>query len=270
MRTGQYSPLTAVLTLAPSLRRADGRTLSVYLPARQDGYDAGYYDIVFTDLRYRYRERLGPRELSVLESELPLLRSHLDIVRPAACAAIAAFSERDRGVLELVTLPATTVERLEVGDPLLAPALRQIEQFPPALVAVVDKERARLFGFILDRLFEVTAVEGAEVRHSKAGGSSAPSNQRKAENKAQRNIALVAHEVERAMDAGAYQLLYVAGPSEARGLLMTSLRPDLRAVIAGHVGVSLDSATLEADIREELLSLRHERAINQKVGAEAR
>lgn len=261
MRTDPYSPLIALFTVAPGLRRADGRTLSVYLPARENGYDARYYDIVFTDVRYRYRERLDEHELAILESELPRIRSHIDIVRPAACAAFAAFSEQERGVLELVTLPATTVERLEVGDPLLAPALRQIEQFPPALVTVVDKENARFFGFILDRLFEVAAIEGEEVRHSKAGGTSALSNQRKAENRARRNLGLAAREIERAMASGAYQSFYVAGPPEARSLLASRLRPDLQAAIAGHVGASLDSATLEADLRQELMSLRREAAI---------
>ena len=258
MGTTPYSPLLALFTVAPGIRRADGRTLSVYLPAHEGGYDARYYDIVFSDVRYRYRDRLDERELEILESELPLLRSHIDIVRPADCAAFAAFSELGRGVLELVTLPAPTVERLEVGDPLLAPALRQIEQFPPALVAVVDKEHARLFGFILDRVFNVAALEGVQVHHSKAGGTSALSNQRKAENRARRNVALAARAVERTMDSGAYQFLYVAGPPEARGLFVTELRSDLRAAIAGHLGMSLDSATLEASLKEELISLRRD------------
>lgn len=253
--SNEYNELRALFKLAPSLRRADGRVLSVYLPARAEGFDDRHYDIVFGDLRHRYRERLEERELAVLEAELPRVRTRLGIVRPAGVPAIAGFAQSEPDLLEVFGLPLPTDERLEVGDPLLAPALRQLEEVPPALVAVVDKERARVFGFILGHAFEVAEIEGVDVHHSRAGATSAPSNQRKADNRAHKNLEHVAQVVAREFGLGVYQHLLIAGPQEARADFERTLPPGLRARVAGHLGASLDSATLVADIRHKLLKI---------------
>jgi hypothetical protein len=71
-------------------------------------------------------------------------------------------------VLEMIKLRLPTPERLEIGEPLLAPALRQIEAFAPALVVVADKECAETFGVILDEVVPIADLIGQEVKHSKA------------------------------------------------------------------------------------------------------
>lgn len=250
----EYSPLRALFALAPKLRGATGETLTLYMPAPAPGYDPRYYDIVFGDLLHRYRERLGAKELEILEREIPRLRSHIAIPTAAGCAALAGFAESARGLLEVIKLPLTTPERLEVGEPLLGPALRQIEALPSTLVAVVDKEHARTFGVILEHVFPIADVIGSEVRHSKAGGTSALSNQRKAENRARSNLAAVVEEVTRELKSGAYGHLLTAGPQEARAQFEALLPPWVAAMISGHVVASLDSATLEDDVRRHVLA----------------
>ena len=256
MKAVEYSPLLALLAVAPGLRRATDHTLSVYLPARAEGYDARHYDIVFGDVLHRYRERLGEKELVVLERDLPHVRTHVGIVKPAGCAAIAAFSDSEAGVMELVPLPLSSFERLEVGAPLLAPALRQIEQLPPALIVVVDKEQARLFGSILDQLRPISEIHGLEVHHSKAGGTSTLSNQRKAENRARANLRSDVNEVMLQLGSGIYSRLFTAGPDEARAEFDELLGEASAVTIAGHLSASLDSATLEHDLRSELAERR--------------
>lgn len=256
MRVTAYSPLVALFRLAPTLRRAGDRTVSVYMPARSGGYDAGYYDIVFGDLAHRYRERLSDRELDVMAKELPRIRARMGIMRPAGCAGLALFAEDATDVLDIVKLPLQADERLEVGAPLLAPALRQLEELPAALAAVVDKEEARIFGFILDEVFAIVDVVGGQVKHSKAGGTSALSNQRKAENRARANLEVVAQLVGEEMSSGAYKHLFIAGPQEARAEFEKELSSAVRHTIAGHIGASLDSSTLEADVWRRLSELR--------------
>jgi Bacterial archaeo-eukaryotic release factor family 10 len=256
MKAIAYSPLNALFAVAPGLRRATDHTLSLYLPARSEGYDDRYYDILFGDVLHRYRERLGRKELEVLDAELPRLRAHIGIVRPAGCAALGAFAQTAPDLLELIALPLSTPERLEVGEVLLAPALRQLENVEPALVAVVDKEEARLFGCILDEVFATGHVTGVEVRHSKAGGTSAASNQRRAENRARANLDVAATETIRELRTGVYASLLVAGPDEARGEFEKLLPADLRATITGRLGASLESPTLKADLRRELSVMR--------------
>jgi len=144
------SLLRSLYTFVPNLRRASGRALSVYLPARAEGFDLRHYDIELGQLRRRYTERLDKDDREIMERELARLREHLEVVKPAGCPALAGFGDEPAGLLELVKLPVETEARLEVGPLLLAPIERQLERFPPALIAVVDKERARLFAGVLD------------------------------------------------------------------------------------------------------------------------
>ena len=229
--TTEYSPLVSLFSAWPNLRRADGHALSVYLPARAEGYDARYYDIVFGDLRHRYRERLGDHDLGVMERELPRLRTHLAELRPAHATALAGFAETSSALLELIKLPHRAEERLEVGELLLAPALRQLEQFPPSFVAVVEKEHARTFAFVLDEL---------RARRTTRGEST---------------LQQVAEEVTHEMSSGAYGRLYVAGPPATRSRFEKLIPSALRNASLALAGVSMDSAHLELDVHRQLSTL---------------
>ena len=251
-----YSPLQAVFALAPRLRRASSRAVSVYLPARAEGYDARFYDIEFRDLLHRYQDRVTAKDRELMEYEMRRLRHHVAVVRPAGCPAFAGFADEPHGVLELVTLREETDERMEVGELLLAPVLRQLEHFPPALIAVVDKEHAKTFGAILDDLIPLEQVTGAEVRHSRAGGTSAPSNQRKADNKAKANLETALKTVEREMASGIYAQLYVAGPAEARSTFEKMLPEKLKKLMAGHLSASPNPAELKRALREQVTARR--------------
>ena len=133
-----YSPLVSIFVLAPRLRRASNRAVSIFLPARSEGYDPRFYDIEFRDLLHRYSTRLAPQNRELMEYEMRRLRNPVAVVRPSGSPAIAGFADEPHGVLELIKLRDETDERLEVGELLLAPVMRQLEHYPPALIAVVD------------------------------------------------------------------------------------------------------------------------------------
>jgi release factor family 10 len=249
-----YSPMLALFVLAPRLRRASNRAVSIYLPARSAGYDARFYDIEFRDLLHRYRDRLSAKDQELMEYELRRLRHRVAVVRPAGCPAFAGFADEPNGVLELIKLRDENEERLEVGELLVAPILRQLEHYPPALIAVVDKEHAKTFGAILDEIIPLQEVNGVEVRHSRAGGTSASSNQRKAENRAKANLESAVKTVEREMSSGAYMHLYVAGPEEARATFERMLPERLKKTVAGHLSASLDSSELKRELREKVVA----------------
>jgi hypothetical protein len=249
----ENSYLKALFAVVPSLRRASDRALSVYMPVRAEGYDLRFYDIEFGNLKRRYKDRLADDEREVMERELRRIREHLEVVKPAGCPAMAGFADEPAGVLELVKLPAETEARLQVGSLLLVPIERQLERFPPALIAVVDKEHGRLFAAILDDIYPIGQVKGVAVKHTKAGGTSAPSNQRKADNRTKANLEHVLETIERHIQTGIYKRLYLAGPEEARAELEHLLPPPLKRMLAGHLSASVDSKTLQHDLREHLL-----------------
>jgi hypothetical protein len=247
-----YNPLQAVFVLAPRLRQASNRAVSIYLPARSEGYDARFYDIEFRDLLHRYRDRLTAKDAELMEYEMRRLRHHVAVVRPAGCPAFAGFADEPHGVLDLIKLRDETDERLEVGEILLAPVLRQLEHNPPSLIAVVDKEHARTFGSILDDIVTLEKMDGAEVRHMRSGGTSAPSNQRKADNRAKANLENAVKAVERELATGVYAQMYIAGPAEARSTFEKLLPERVRKLVAGHLSASLDSSELKRELREKV------------------
>jgi hypothetical protein len=251
-----YNPLQAVFVLAPRLRQASNRAVSIYLPARSEGYDARFYDIEFRDLLHRYRDRLTAKDAELMEYEMRRLRHHVAVVRPAGCPAFAGFADEPHGVLDLIKLRDETDERLEVGEILLAPVLRQLEHNPPSLIAVVDKEHARTFGSILDDIVTLEKMDGAEVRHMRSGGTSAPSNQRKADNRAKANLENAVKAVERELATGVYAQMYIAGPAEARSTFEKLLPERVRKLVAGHLSASLDSSELKRELREKVAAAR--------------
>jgi hypothetical protein len=249
----ESSFLKALFAAVPSLRRASDHALSVYVPARAEGYDLRFYDIEFGQLRRRYQNRLDDDEREVMERELKRLRERLEVLRPAGCPAMAGFGDEPAGVLELIKLPAESEARLQVGPLLLVPIERQLERFQPALIAVVDKEHGKLFAAILDDIHPLGEVRGVEVKHHKAGGTSAPSNQRKADNRAKANVERVLQTIDKQMQTGIYKRLFIAGPEEARAELEHLLPPPLKRMLAGHLSASLDSKELQRELREQLL-----------------
>src|SRR5437879_12594748 len=130
--------------------------------------------------------------------------------------------------------------------------LRQLEHYPPALIAVVDKEHAKTFGAILDEIIPLQHVNGTEVRHSRAGGTSAASNQRKADNKAKANLDGAVKTVEREMASGSYLQMYIAGPDEARAEFARMLPDRHKRTVAGHLNAYLDSSALTHELREKV------------------
>lgn len=244
--------LRSLFAFVPSLRKASNRALSVYLLARAEGFDLRHYDIEIGQLKRRYKDRLDDDDQKVMERELGRLREHLELVKPAGCPALAGFGDEPAGLLELIKLPFETESRLEVGPLLLAPIEREMERFPPALIAVVDKEHARLFAAVLDDVYPLEQLHGVEVRRNRAGGTSAPSNQRKADNRTKANLEKVIDVIGHEVQSGGYYRIFIAGPPEARAELERLLPPPLKRLQAGHLSADIDSRRLQHDLRHEL------------------
>ena len=246
--------LDTLLKLESRLQAADERTLSLYLPVRAEGFDASHYDLLLNHVSTPYREKLDDGRRPLFDSELMRLRTHLKLVRPAGCYGIVAFSNESGGLRTLIRLPETVDARVELGPPLLAPLELVLKRFPPAIVVVVDKREARTYASVLGEVVALEHVTGQDVRHSRAGGTSAPSNQRKADNRARANLKRVVEILEREVTRGDFGRIFVAGPDEARAELLHELPKPLAAQVAGTVSASLDTppGRLLADIREQM------------------
>ena len=246
--------LNTLLKIEPDLEKADERTLTVYLPIRAEGFDATHYDLLINHLVDPYLDRLDEDELAVLQSELARFRTHLNVVRPAGCPAIVAFANEPLNILRLIRLPESVEGRVEVGLPLLAPLELMLEHHPPALVVVAQKEEARIFASVLGEVVPLEHLKGEEVKHTRAGGTSAPSNQRKADNKARANLKRVAEILESEMRRKEFARVFVAGPEEARAALMHELPKAVGAGVAGTLSLAQYSTPgqMQTAIRDQM------------------
>ncbi len=247
--------LTTLLKLEPQLNTEDERTLSLYLPVRAEGFDASHYELLIKHTVAEYRHKLEEKQQRILDTEVERVRTHLNLVRPAGCPGLAIFSNEEIGMQSLIRLPESVAARIELGRPVLETLELMLRRFPPALVAVVDKRDARLFASILGEVITMGSVTGQEVRHIRSGGTSAASNQRKAENRARANLKSVVESIERIAQADGFDRIFVSGPEEARAELLRDLPKRLERLVAGHLSASLDTppGKLAVDIGAQVL-----------------
>src|SRR5258706_13766901 len=97
--TEDESALRPLYTFVPNLKRATDRALSVYLPARAEGFDMRHYNIELAQLTRRDRDRLHKEESEIMEPELLRLREELQAPQTARRAAPAAFGGAPGGAL---------------------------------------------------------------------------------------------------------------------------------------------------------------------------
>ena len=159
--------------------------------------------------------------------------------------------------LTLIRLPDSIEPRIEVGPPLLEPLELMMQRFPPALVVVVDKKEARTFATILGEVIPLAHVKGQDVRHSKAGGTSAPSNQRKADNRTRANVKRVVEVIDKQVRTDEFRRIVISGPEEARSELVRELPKHLAAMVAGHLSATLETppGKLMMEIRDQVIRL---------------
>ena len=189
--------------------------LSIYLPTDQ-GAGRNYYRALLDDLARSDLHKLMEKERTALRRELPVVLAALE-KRRFGCPALAVFSCRPRQFIRTWRMAEPVSGRLAVADQLdLAPIRLQLFEHPPALAAIIDKRRARLYSLVLDELTEVDHLEGIPIHRHKQGGWSATALQRREDEHTRWNLREVAAAIAGQLEPGGYGRLILAGPQEAR------------------------------------------------------
>ena len=234
--------------------RQDELCLSLYLPAGP-GYDPRYYDAQLKDARASIEATLDDLGRRALDREISAARDFLADHRPTGMA-MAMFSCVPAGILDARRLPE------DVGRPLayvgevfeLEPLLAQLERRPPSIVALVEKDQARLFTVVLEDVEELGQSAGREVRRIDQSGTREQfmrqEHQRVHNNIKQTVDWLLGQNLPRR----GFQQLYVAGPVQARSEFKKMLPKAWQDAIRGELGLTLDATANElADrIRQEV------------------
>ncbi|HUZ88576.1 MAG TPA: hypothetical protein VMU49_01970 [Candidatus Acidoferrales bacterium] len=210
--------------------------LTAYLPGSTgSGYEAGFHARVFAELAHTQETSLSAAELAALRRDLPDVLAYLEMERPPREVSLVLFSCAPAGLLECWRFHGETDLGLWVRERLhLDPLRYQLEVHSPALVLLVDKEKARAYSVVLDHVEEVLETTGREIHVQREGGASALNWQHKEEEHASQNLDALIRWLEVADDSFINRV-FVAGPDEPRSELLRRLPQRYASKVKGEL-----------------------------------
>src|SRR5213593_157199 len=234
------------------------RVLSVYLDLDPASQIRRSYRIAFEDLVKALRARLEGQEQADLSREVERVQTWLDSQDPRG-KGLAVFSCTPRGLWHASFFAVRVMNHLAFEPtPDVAPLLRLVDEYERYAVAVVDKERARLFTVFLGEIEEMEEFKDFVIGKHRQGGVSDARYQRHHETHVYWHLKRVAQRLAELHRRRRFDRLILAGPEEAttelRRVLPRALAHRVAAVIPAEVFASerqiLDK-TLEIERRIE-------------------
>jgi peptide chain release factor subunit 1 len=241
-----------------TLQPGPDRVLSVYLdldPARQVRRS---HRVALDDLVREAHAGLDDAARAGLEREAAAVRAWLEREPPGGLGA-AVFSCQPRGLWQAHFLAVRVRDALAFEPrPDAAPLLSLLDEHERYAVALVDKERARLFTVFLGEMEEVEAFRDPVPGRHDQGGWSQAQHQRHRELHARWHLKRVARDLGEILRRRPFDRLILVGPDQATSELRRLLpRPLAGRVVAavpappGGGDPDVLAATREAQVRVE-------------------
>jgi peptide chain release factor subunit 1 len=209
-----------------ALRRADveqlvrfdtrgARILSLYLDLEPERQVTRSYRIVLEDLVKAAREPLDKEARLALDAEIARVQEWLDKEPPRA-RGLVAFSSIAADVWAAYHLQVPVPDRLAFETyPVIIPLLGLIDDLDRYVVALVDKESARLLTVFEGRIESVEAFTDDVPGKHDQGGPAQPRLQRHHEDHVLRHVKRVVQRLSEGLRERAFERLILAGPEEA-------------------------------------------------------
>jgi peptide chain release factor subunit 1 len=251
-----------------SFDAGDARVLSAYLdlqPARQVERT---YQVVFRDLVDEAARGLDKAARQDLETEAAETRAWLEGQKPQG-KGLALFSCARRGFWDAYYLPVRVPDHLAFERrPDVAPLLDVVDEYERYAVAVVDKERARLFTVFLGTIEESDAFKDFVPRKTDQGGLSQARYQRHHEAQVHWHLRRVADLLADLLRRQRFDRLIVGGPEEATRMLRRLLSRPLASRLAAVIPIETSARAKE--ILDKTLEVERgiERTYEQRLLAE--
>lgn len=191
--------------------------------------------------------------------------------RKGGVRGLALFGCSGMGLWEEVLVPGRIPERVVVGErPYLLPLEALVERFETVCVALVDREKARLFVSALDRIEEVSDVLDEVPGWHDQGGWAQARFQRHIREHIQRHLKHVAEILLRLFQGGRYQRLVLAGPDEVVAELERELHDYVLRTIVARTSLPVTAAAADVlervrELEEALERRREEEAVGRLV-----
>ena len=236
----------------------NARVLTAYLDLSPERRAGRTWAIVLKDLAHDLREGLGKSARTELDKETARVRDWLDTETPGG-RGVAIFSCAPRDLWEAYRLPEVDRDELTFGPvPHVAPLLDIVDDYERYAVALVDKERARLFTVFMAQIEETHTFEDEVPGKHDQGGPSQMKYQRDHEKHVLWHLKHVVEELSGLLERRSFDRLVVAGPEEATSELRTLLPNDLASRLVDVIPLDIDAGvarildvTLEIERRVE-------------------
>jgi peptide chain release factor subunit 1 len=196
---------------------------------------------------------------------------HDEFDRKGGTRGLALFGCSGMGLREEISLPARVPERVVVGPrPYLLPLEAVLERYENVCLALVDREKARLFVSELDRIEEVSDVLDDVPGWHDQGGWSQARYQRHIKEHVQRHLKHVAEVLMGLLRRRRYNRLVLAGPDEVVAELERELHDYVRRTIVARISSPMASSPADVleriwELEEELERKREEEALGRLV-----
>jgi peptide chain release factor subunit 1 len=191
------------------------RVLSVYLDLQPERQANRAYRIVFKDLVKAARDRLDEVARNDLEAEARTVEAWLEDEQPSGLG-MAMFSSAAADLREVYALPVPVPDRLSFEvHPLVLPLLNLNEDLERYVVAVVDKESARLITVFEGTIESVEAFTDDVPGKHDAGGPAQARLQRHHETHVVWHVKRVVQRLSELIRDRPFDRLVLAGPPEA-------------------------------------------------------
>ena len=230
------------------LVRFDGhgaRVLSVYLDLDPERQVTRAYQIVLEDLVKGAREPLDKDPRAELQADVDRVREWLETERPRA-RGLAVFSSSGPGLWETYRLPVGVPDRLSFEThPLITPLLGVVDDLERYVVALVDKQSARLLTVFEGRIEAVEAFTDDVPGKHDQGGPAQARLQRHHEDHVLRHVKRVVQQLSEGLRQRAFDRIILAGPEEATAALRERLPRELARRLVATVSAEMSASDAE-------------------------
>jgi len=241
------------------------RVLSLYLDLDPRRQVVRSYRIVFEDLVKEARERLDKPALKELQSEVERVQAWMETQKPRG-KGLALFSCTPRELWLPHFLNPRIKDHLAFEtEPDTGPLLDFLDEYERYAVALVNKEKARLFTVFMGEVEESDAFKDLVPHKTDQGGWAQGRYQRHHEAHVHWHLKKVVRRLSEVMGRRRFDRLIIGGPEEAtsglRHLLPKALASRLVAIVPADVAAN------ERDVLDLTLAIegRAEREAEERV-----
>jgi peptide chain release factor subunit 1 len=198
------------------------------------------------DRRLRGHDGLSHQDRADLEASLTRAGTLLERDLPADGAhAVAVFACRPADLFEVVKLPRSLQNRVEIGrSPLIGP-LARLERRERWCVALVNRRDARLFRGSPDGLREIEQIHDTVFGQHDQGGLAQARYQRGIEKEKDDHLKHTADALMKHYKRRPFQRLIVGGPRELVADFDSKLHGYLAERLSGHIEVDVENSSPE-------------------------